>query len=146
MLNDYSFMTDMTAEDYEIKAIKQLVKDWNAGWRANDVDALLDLYADDPILMPQNQHVIIGKSDIRSYYKSFFEIFTVSGESKFIEAEIDEDVAYLWDSYTLRATSIIGGEVIEDNGKAVFILKKQEDNAWKITRLIDKCDWDPAVI
>lgn len=146
MLTGYGFMTDMTAEDYEIKAIKQLVKDWNAGLRANDVDALLDLYADDPILMPHNQDVIIGKGDIRFYYQSLFDVFSVTGECKFIEAEITDDLAYLWDSYTLKATSIIGGEVIEDKGESVFILKRQEDKAWKITRLIDNCDWEPAVM
>ena len=143
MLINNTLVTDMMQEDNGIKAIKQLVKDWDAGWRANDVDALLGLYADEPILMPQNQHVVFGRGDIRFFYQSLFEVFEVTGESKFIEAEITDDLSYLRISYTLKATSIVGGESIEDKGKSVFILKRQDDNAWKITRLIDNCDWEP---
>ena len=140
-----TLVTDMNQENEEIEAIKQLVKDWDAAWCANDTDALLSLYADDPVLMPQNQPVVSGRDDIRLLYKSFFEAFTVTAESKFIEAEISDNLGYLWISYTLKATSKIGGEVIEDRGKSVFIVKRQQDNRWQITRLIDNGDCAPTI-
>ena len=95
--------------------------------------------------MPQNQPTVFGRDDIRLLYQSFFEAFSVTAESQFIEAEISGDLAYLWLSYTLKATSLIGGEVIEDRGKSVFIVKRQQDDSWKITRLIDNGDWEPRV-
>lgn len=135
----------MNHENDEIDVIKQLAKDWDAAWCTNDADALLCLYADDPVLMPQNQPTVFGRDDIRLLYQSFFEAFSVTAESQFIEAEISGDLAYLWLSYTLKATSLIGGEVIEDRGKSVFIVKRQQDDSWKITRLIDNGDWAPRV-
>jgi ketosteroid isomerase-like protein len=44
----------MSSKSEDIDALKQLLADWHAGWLASDTDALLGLFADDPVLMPQN--------------------------------------------------------------------------------------------
>ena len=46
-------------------AIRQLAEDWRSGWLAGDTDALLALYADDPVLMPWGQQALFGKDAIR---------------------------------------------------------------------------------
>ena len=45
----------MAEQSEDIAAIKQLAEDWHAGWIAGDYESLPSLYADDPVLMPQNQ-------------------------------------------------------------------------------------------
>jgi len=66
----------MTRHSEDVIAITKLAKDWSAGWDSSDTEALLSLYTDDPILMPQGQPAVIGKRAIRSLYQSFFETFT----------------------------------------------------------------------
>ena len=77
----------MAKKTEDIAAIKQLAKDWHAGWLACDAKALLALYAEDPVLMPQNQPSVIGKEAIRPLYESVFEEFAVTGGSELFEVE-----------------------------------------------------------
>lgn len=81
----------MSRKKEEIDAIKQLVEDWSAGWHAGDAKALLSFYVDDPVLMPQNQLVLVGKEAIRSTNQSFLDEFSVEGEAKLIEIEVAGD-------------------------------------------------------
>jgi len=134
----------MARQTQDVAAIKQLAEDWHAGWLASDAGALLALYADDPVLMPQNQPAVIGREAIRSLYQSVFEEFTVEGGGELLEVEVAGDWGYFWSTYTLTATPKAGGEPIEDNGKSVFIVRRQPDGSWKIARLIANSDQPPA--
>lgn len=44
----------------------------------------------------------------------------------------------------VTATPKVGGEPIEDEGKSVFIVRRQTDGSWKIARLIANSDRSPA--
>lgn len=130
----------MDSQKKDIDAIKQLAGDWSAGWVAGDAAALLSLYVEDPVLMPQNQPAVYGKAAIRSLYQRVFEEFTVTAEGRLMEAEVAGDWGYFWSAYRLTATPKAGGETIEDEGKSIFIVRRQNDNSWKIARLIDNSD------
>jgi ketosteroid isomerase-like protein len=90
--------------------------------------------------MPQGQPAAIGKKAIRSLYQSFFKTFTVKGKGKVVEAEVSGDLGYFWSNYMITATPKAGGDQIKGEGKSVFIVKRQDDNSWKIARLIDNSD------
>jgi len=57
-----------------------------------------------------------------------------------VEIEVSGDLGYFWNSYTLTATPKAGGEQIKAEGKSIFIVRRQNDNSWKIARLIDNSD------
>jgi ketosteroid isomerase-like protein len=80
---------------------------------------------------------------LRSLYQSLFEKYKVKGNGELIEAEVSGDLGYFWIAYTLTAMPIAGGEPIEEQGKSVFIIRRQQDNSWKIARLIDNSDRAP---
>ena len=130
----------MTRQSEDIAAIEKLAKDWGAGWDRSDTDALLSLYASDPVLMPQGQPAVTGKTAIRALYQSLFKDYTVKGEGKVVEVEASGDLGYFWNSYTLTVTPKAGGEQIKAKGKSVFIVRRQNDNSWKVARLIDNSD------
>jgi uncharacterized protein (TIGR02246 family) len=127
-----------TPED--IRAIAQLAADWRAGWLSGDTDLLLSLYAENPVLMPQDQPAVVGKDAIRSLYEPLLREFTIHSESALMEVEASGDLGYFWSSYTLAAAPKAGGESIESKGKSLFIVKRRSDGAWKIARLIDNSD------
>lgn len=133
----------MNGLDGDMAAIRKLAADWSAGWNSSDTEALLSLYGDDPVLMPQGRPAVYGKDAICSLYRSIFQEFTVKGEGKLVEAAASGDLGYFWSSYTLTAKPISGGEEITEQGKSIFIVRRQRD-AWKIARLIDNSDREQA--
>lgn len=134
----------MTKQSEDIDAIKQLAEDWRAGWLAGDADALLALYADDPVLMPWGQPTVFGKDAIRRLYRSVFKEFTFESENRLMDVEASGDLGYFWCTYKMTATPKAWGEPLEEEGKAVFIVKREHGGAWKIARLIDNSDRVPT--
>ena len=124
----------------DLAAIKRIALDWNAGWDSGNVEALLALYEDNPILMPQGQPAIIGKDAIRLLYQSVFKDFIIKGKGKVVEVEVSGNLGYFWSSYSLTATPKAGGDPLTSKGKSLFIVKRQDDKSWKIARLFDNSD------
>ena len=135
----------MKSRNDDIDAIKQLAADWRAGWLAGDADALLALYDEAPVLMPQDQPAVTGKNAIRSLYQSVLNEFHFQSESTLMEVEASGDWGYFWSTYTLTAMPKAGGKPIESTGKSVFIVKREAGGAWKIARLIDNSDGESLV-
>ena len=127
----------MNSRNEDILAIKRLAADWRSGWLAGDVEALLALYADEPVLMPQGQPAVTGKDAIRPLYQAVLNEVTIESESTLMEVEASGDWGYFWSTYKLTATPKAGGETIESEGKSLFIVKRQPDGVWKIARLMD---------
>ncbi len=134
----------MAGQSHDIRAIRQLAEAWASGWLAGDADALVSLYAEDPVLMPWGQPAVFGKEAIRSQYRQVFRDFFISSENTVREVEASGDLGYVWVTYRLKATPKAGGEPLEEEGKAVFIVTRAPGGAWKIARLIDNSDRAPA--
>jgi uncharacterized protein (TIGR02246 family) len=133
----------MTDQSDDVNAIRQLAENWRSGWLAGDTDALLALYADDPVLMPWGQPTVFGKDAIRPLYQSVFKEYTIKSQTRVMDVEASGDLGYFWSTYKLTATPKAGGEPFEEEGKSVFIVKR-EHGAWKIARLMDNSDRPPA--
>ncbi len=127
-------------DNEDIQAIQQLAADWRSGWLKGDADLLISLYADEPVLMPQDHPAIFGKEAIRAIYQMVLKDFRFESDGKLIEIETCGDWGYFWSTYTLTGTPKAGGNPIQSTGKSVFIVKRQTGGAWKIARLIDNSD------
>lgn len=134
----------MTDQSNDIDAIKQLAEDWRSGWLTGDADALLSLYADNPVLMPWGQPAVFGKDAIRPLYQSVFKDYAIKSQTKLMDVEVSGDLGYFWCTYALTATPKAGGASLEEEGKSVFIVKREHGGAWKIARLIDNSDRAPT--
>jgi len=134
----------MTRQSEDIDAIKQLAEDWRSGWLAGDTDALLSLYADKPVLMPWGQPTVFGKDAIRSLYQSVFEEYVINSQTRLMDVETSGDLGYFWCTYALTATPKAGGKSLEEEGKSMFIVKREPGGTWKIARLIDNSDRAPT--
>ncbi len=134
----------MADQSDDVKAIRQLVHDWHDGWQNSDIESILSLFAEYPVLLPQGRPPVSGRKEIRSLYQSFFKVFTVKGECDIEELEVSGDLGYIWVNYTLTATPLAGGKQIEEDSKTIFIVRRQLDNTWKISRLIDNSNREPG--
>ena len=135
--NDPSREPTLNSRNEDIQAIRQLAADWRSGWLTGDADALLSLYADEPVLMPQGQPAVIGKDAIRPLYQAVFKEVAIKSEGTLMEVEVSGDWGYFWSTYKLTATPKAGGAPIKSEGKSLFIVKRVPGGAWKIARLID---------
>ncbi len=124
----------------DLRAIRRLAAEWRTGWLAGDADALLSLYAERPVLMPQGHPAICGKRAIRSAYRAVLKEMSIESKGSLEEVEASGDWGYFWSTYDLTARPKAGGKPIRSKGKSVFIVKRQADGAWKIARLIDNSD------
>jgi uncharacterized protein (TIGR02246 family) len=129
----------MGRQSGDIDAIKQLAEDWRSSWLAGDVEALLALYADDPVLLPGGQPAVFGKDAIRPLYQSALNDYVFESETIVMDVEASGDLGYFWSTYKITVTPKAGGESFEEEGKSVFIVKR-EHGGWKISRLIDNGD------
>ena len=134
----------MTTQNADLGAIRQLAEDWRSGWLAGDADYLLSLYADEPVLMPQDQPAVVGKDAIRPLYEAVLKDYEFKSEANVKEIRVSGDLGYFWTAYTLTATPKAGGEPIKVTGKSLYIVQRDSAGAWKIARLMDNSDGTAA--
>ena len=133
----------MTDHHDDMQAIERLAGAWRAGWDTGDVDALLALYAEDALLMPQNQPILAGKEAIRAAYQPVLEQYEIRGDGDVKEMVVSGDWGFFRVAYRLSATPKAGGETIHDTGKSLFIVRRVAGGEWKIARLMDSSDLGP---
>jgi uncharacterized protein (TIGR02246 family) len=107
-------------------AIEATVDRYVAASNEGDAEALIELYADDAVLLPPDHEPIHGREAIAEFWRQG----TDTGlEINTLRLEVDGSVAYLIGKYRLPATE----EEEADSGQYVLCLKRQPDGAWKLT-------------
>jgi uncharacterized protein (TIGR02246 family) len=108
------------------QAIQAAVTRYVTASNRGDVDALMELYAEDAVLLPPNHEPIEGREAIGEFWRRG----TDQGlEVSTLRIETDGKIGYLVGRYRLPATA---GEPA-DSGKYVMCLQRQSDGSWRLT-------------
>ncbi|MDA2931041.1 DUF4440 domain-containing protein [Acidobacteria bacterium AH-259-O06] len=125
----------------DLEAINGLREEYIATANAGDVDGWLATLTDDAVFMPPNEPAVTGKEAIRSWVvKSFFDPFDIQLSLSHEEVEVAGDWAFVQGPFSYSLTPKAGGEVIEESGKFIDILKRQSDGSFKYARAIWNSD------
>lgn len=124
----------------DIEALGRVAEAWLRGWLAGDVEALMALYAEEPVLLPQGRKPVVGRAAIRALYEPLLRDYRFESRSRVEEIAASGDLGFIWSSYALTAVPVAGGAPIAAEGKSVFLLRREPDGAWRIARLIDNSD------
>jgi ketosteroid isomerase-like protein len=116
---------------------------WDAANNAADVDALLALYTADAIRMSDNQPQVQGTEALRGDFEALFSAQTPNGTGVARGVEVEGDWAYAWGTWTDRPTIKATGEVLEESGKWVNVLRASPDG-WKVYIELWNRDTAPA--
>jgi len=120
---------DLEAEG---EALMQLSRDWSDLVATGDLDAILEGWADDAVLMAPNLPPMEGKTAIRSYVETAMGIpgFSISWEPVSAHVATSGDMAYLIERNISTMNDSLGN-TITSHGKVITIWRKDDGGAWK---------------
>lgn len=108
------------------KGIEDAVHRYVAASNSGDAEALMELYAEDAVLLPPDHEPVMGRQAIGEFWSQG----TDQGlEVTTLRVDTDGKIGYLVGRYNLPATD----EDPADSGKYVMCLRRQRDGSWKLT-------------
>ncbi len=123
----------------DLAAIRELHDADVAGVLAGDMDALLALWSDDPMALPPEGEILVGREAIAAMLGAFEGTAdrpweTVEYSQDFNEVMVNGD--YAWDLGTVRTRMVhkATGRELTLDGKLLRILKRQPDGTWRVHR------------
>jgi uncharacterized protein (TIGR02246 family) len=125
------------AQDRE--GIAALQKREIAASMAFDVNALLDLWTDDGVLLPPHHEPIEGRAALRRFLEQHREQYgsyeILAYNQEWNEVMVIGEHAYQWGTISFRVKPPTDSE-ISAAVHALRILKREEDGAWRVARAI----------
>jgi uncharacterized protein (TIGR02246 family) len=116
--------------------MEQMLEQYAAAVRAKDLDAFVDLYADDARTFDLwSEWSYDGKDALRGMVTEWFGSLgddLVAVEWDEVRTEAGEEVAALSAFLTFRGLSADGEELRSMNNRLTWVLRKDGDGAWKI--------------
>jgi len=130
--------------DADVAAIESLTEQVRDAYVARDWERFSGFFTNDGVWMPRNSMPLIGKeawwSWIQGWWdQSAIEQMDVSTE----EIVVAGDWAFERHNDTQVTTSKVDGETSQHYFKGIWILRRQEDDSWKIARYIWNRNPDP---
>jgi ketosteroid isomerase-like protein len=104
-----------------------------------NVNALMDLWTDNPVLLPPRHEPIVGKTALRRFLEEKKQQYAnydmLAYDEEWNEVMIVGEYAYQWGTVSYRMRPPAGAE-IGGSVHALRILKREEDGAWRVSRAI----------
>ncbi len=120
----------------DITAIRDLFDRYDSTATAGLAEEWMSLFSDDIIWMVPNQAALVGKEAVWGRVRPLFSDLNMEHVSGVDEVRVAGDWAYVLGTYTFRVTPKAGGETTEEVGKLLYILGRQADSSWRITRAV----------
>ncbi|MCK5324528.1 MAG: DUF4440 domain-containing protein [Woeseiaceae bacterium] len=125
---------DSTGYKADVQAILDLEQAVFDAQIAGDIDAWVSYFAEDAIVMLPNAPALLNKLAIRQWNAPNFEQFDLHEESDYREVEVAGDWGYIRAHWIWTLTPKDGGKSVKDTGYSIWIVHRQPNGSWKITR------------
>ena len=99
---------------------------------ASDVDRVLQVWADDGVLMPPAHPSIHGRAALLQYLGELFLRARFAFEFEPTEIELGTELAVERVNYRVTMWSLGGQKQTEDVGKGLHVYRRQTDGTWKL--------------
>lgn len=119
-----------TAQDEA--AIQEILQRNEDMWNAANPEAVLGDYAEEIVQMPPEEPAIVGKEALRASWQEFLDENTSVWDLTVEDIQISGDLAFARGEYTAATTEKDDGEIEEEEGNTVFVLRRESDGTWKI--------------
>ena len=127
---------DSAGHKADVQAILDFEQTVYAAQIAGDIDAWMSSFAEDVTVFQPNIPPLTGKLAIRQFNTPIFEQFDLHESSDDREVVAAGDWAYIRSHWTWIQTPRDGGEEVKDTGNSIWILRRQPNGSWKISRVV----------
>ena len=121
--------------DADVAAIKRLVEQAKEAYIARDWERFANFFTEDGVWMPPNSQPLIGKDAWWSMMQWSWDRTTIQ-QMDITNDEIVVAGDWAFERHKEATTSIRNGESRQSHYKGVWILRRQQDDSWKIARYI----------
>ena len=118
-------------------AIRQRSQQLATAFNANQIDTILELYADNSVFMPPNAPLLRGREPLREFYQDLI------GRATNLRLETEDVAGYGPLAYETGTYSLVYQDgAVRDRGKYVFIWRRMNDT-WRTEKTIWSSDLPP---
>jgi uncharacterized protein (TIGR02246 family) len=97
----------------------------------------LSLYAEDAVVMPNNETTLYGKTELKAWWEEYFETFRITSSVETERAiNVAGNQAFERHGFTVTIVPKRQGAKIRDDIRSLIVWKREADGAWKIARHI----------
>lgn len=121
-----------------LETVKLLDEAFNRG----DIEAVLDFYEDNAVMVAEPNRLVAGKAEIRTIYEWLFA--NIKGTATQIKTNVVEtgDIALFTSKWNFTG-KMLNGETVSRESYASVVLRQQIDGKWRI--VVDN-SWGHAVL
>ena len=113
--------------------LQTLLDRYEKALNASDVDAVLELYADDGVFMPSSAPTAVGIESVRATYEHVFTTIKLNIAFTVKEIVTDGSIAFARTGSKGTVTVLADGITAPEENRELFVFQK-EDGVWKIAR------------
>jgi uncharacterized protein (TIGR02246 family) len=130
LLPSAGFGQDTAADEQQVRDLEQ---QWLEAVEERDLDAIVDLFAEDGRIMPPNAETAMGRDSVREAWQGILDLpeLDLSFAPTDVSVADSGDLAYTIGTYRLSFQSEDQEEPVQDSGKYVDIWEKV-DGEWKV--------------
>ncbi len=115
------------------REIQTVLDRYESALNASDVDAVLELYADDGVFMPSSAPTAVGSEGVRAAYTYVFTLIKLNVAFTVEEIVGDGSIAFARTGSKGSVTILAEDMTVPEENRELFVFQK-EDGVWKIAR------------
>ena len=123
-----------------LPAIRQQGKGLVDAFNRTDPDALAAFVTENVFLMPPNQPPVVGLEAVRAYWTEGFRVASSHLEISSEDLQVVGDLAIERFGWTVETQPAGGGARAKDNGKGLWVWRRQPDGSWKLAQAINNSE------
>ncbi|EPQ6934261.1 YybH family protein [Pseudomonas aeruginosa] len=115
--------------------IQSILQSYETALNANDIDAILNLYGEAPVFMPQHAPALVGREAVRAGYQQVFASIKLQIRFDIHEVEVIGDWAWARTSSAGRTRLLAEDVEIAEGNNELFVFRREHGH-WKIHRYL----------
>jgi uncharacterized protein (TIGR02246 family) len=118
-----------------VNEVIQAVADYNRALKSGKLSDVLNCFADDAVLIPEQQQPVVGKVAIQDVYASLFKLIRFNDDNiiHIVDAQASSDIGFVRSHETRGSVfEISSGNIRHPHFRELWIFKKDDDSKWKI--------------
>ncbi|HBP0078009.1 nuclear transport factor 2 family protein [Pseudomonas aeruginosa] len=105
--------------------IQSILQSYETALNANDIDAILDLYGEAPVFMPQHAPALVGREAVRAGYQQVFASIKLQIRFDIHEVEVIGGWAWARTSSAGRTRLLAEDVEIAEGNNELFVFRRE---------------------